>query len=200
MTLMTQSAETLSDRLLEQYVQTVGALVEGGGDIDSIVAGVEAAHDSLFVPEFRMPDRYRIVRDHVPYTRNCIYQDPDHKFAVVSICWGPFQETPVHDHLNWCVVGVLEGLVHAIDYDRLDDESDPRHVSLEISKTALHHPGEVVGLTPPARSNVHKMANGSAQRAVSLHTYGDPGMKARVFDAAAGTVEIRDLEFHNLMP
>lgn len=198
MSQLTQSVETESERLLEQYVQTIRDLVETGGPVEEIVRGVEEANETLFVPEFQMPDRYRAVRDDVPYTRNCVYQDPDHKFSVISICWGPFQETRVHDHLNWCVVGVLEGLVHAIDYDRLDDESDPNHAALAIRETSLHRPGESVGLTPPPRSNIHKMANGTSGRAVSLHTYGDPGNKARVFDPVSGKVEILDLQFHNV--
>ena len=41
------------------------------------------------------------------------------------------------------------------------------------------------------------MANATRECTISLHTYGDPGTKARVFDPATGRVEIVELEFHN---
>jgi predicted metal-dependent enzyme (double-stranded beta helix superfamily) len=197
---MSETVETIteSERILAEYVEEVRLLVESKAPIEETVDAVVSAHGRLLVPGFRLPERYRSIRDDVPYTRNLVYQDPAKRFAVVAICWGPFRETRVHDHLNWCVVGVLEGSVHAIDYDRLDDESDPDHADLAIRATGLHGRGSVIGLTPPPRSNIHKMANGGRSGTVSLHTYGDPGTRARVFDPATGRVEIMELAFHNL--
>ena len=68
---------------------------------------------------------------------------------------------------------------------------------LAIHKSTLHPAGSVIGLTPPPRTNIHKMSNGGHAQAISLHTYGDAGTKARVFAPVAGTFEIVDLEFHN---
>lgn len=192
-----QRVETDSERMLEDYVQTVRECVEGPGSIQDAVQGIVEAHTTLTVPEFRMPDAYRTVKPEKPYTRNLVYQDPGNRFSVISICWGPFQETSVHDHMHWCVVGVLEGTVHAVDYRRLDDETEPGKAHLEIRESTLHRAGSVVGLTPPPRTNIHRMSNGGHAQAISLHTYGDPGTKARVFDPVAGTFEIVDLEFHN---
>jgi predicted metal-dependent enzyme (double-stranded beta helix superfamily) len=55
----------------------------------------------------------------------------------------------------------------------------------------------VMGLLPPPRSNIHRMSNGGRARAVTIHTYGDPGTRARVFDPQSGAVSVVELEFHN---
>ena len=192
-----QRVETASEHLLEQYVQAVRKHVEGPGPIEDTVQSIVDAHGTLIGPGFRMPEAYRTTKDGAPYTRNLVYQDPGNRFSVISICWGPFQETSVHDHMHWCVVGVLEGSVHAVDYRRLDEETEPGRAHLEIRESTLHRSGSVIGLTPPPRSNIHKMSNGGHAQAISLHTYGDAGTKARVFAPVAGTFEIVDLEFHN---
>ena len=189
--------ETSAERALEEYVQTVRGHVEGPAPIEETVENIVQAQTELISPEFQMPDAYRRVKEGAPYTRNLVYQDPSNRFSVISICWGPFQETSVHDHIHWCVVGVLEGAIHAIDYQRLDDETEQGRARLAIHESTLHSAGSVIGLTPPPRTNIHKMSNGGHAQAISLHTYGDAGTKARVFAPVAGTFEIVDLEFHN---
>ncbi|MAG57489.1 MAG: hypothetical protein CMJ83_14450 [Planctomycetes bacterium] len=182
---------------LDAYVDDVCALVARDLRMDELVERVAALNRELVSPGFRLPEQFRRIDATVPYTRNLVYQDPDKRMSVIAICWGPFQQTRVHDHLNWGVVSVLEGLVHEVEYDRVDDESDPWHAELRMRKTALHAPGGIVALAPPPSSNIHVMANAGHPATVTLHTYGDPGTKARVFDPATGVVELLDLPFHN---
>ena len=99
---------TASERLLDDYVRTVRDLVDGGKPVEQLVPDIEVANRRLMTPEFRMPDPFRVVREDKPYTRNLVYRDPDDRFSVLAVCWGAFQETRIHDHLSWCVVGVLE--------------------------------------------------------------------------------------------
>jgi len=189
----TDSAESM----LAAYVNDVRSIVESERDPGNLVDSVVALNRQLLTGGFRMPERYRLVDPEAPYTRNLIHRDANSHLAIVAINWGPFQETRVHDHLNWGVVTVLEGLVHAVDYDRLDDESDPSRAELRMRESYLLEPGSIVGMTPPPRSNIHHMGNGSQERAVSLHTYGDPGTRSRVFDPATGEVGVLELEYHN---
>jgi predicted metal-dependent enzyme (double-stranded beta helix superfamily) len=117
---------------------------------------------------------------------------------VIAILWGPVQETALHDHVNWCVVGVLGGTAHVTNYDRLDDASAAGKADLCVRDSMIAKPGAVAALLPPPRSNIHRMSNAGRAPAVTIHTYGDPGTRATVFDLKAGTYESVELKFHNL--
>src|SRR3954463_4335971 len=43
------------------------------------------------------------------YRQYLLHCDPLERFCVVSFVWGPGQQTPVHDHLVWGLVGMLRG-------------------------------------------------------------------------------------------
>src|SRR5215470_4899695 len=38
-------------------------------------------------------------------------------FSIVGLVWRPGQSTRIHDHITWCVVGVLQGAEHEDLYD-----------------------------------------------------------------------------------
>ena len=59
--------------------------------------------------------------------------------------WRPGQLTRIHDHVTWCVVGVLQGVEHEELFDadlRLIGESD-------------NHVGEVSAFAPPG--DIHRV-------------------------------------------
>lgn len=183
---------------LGAYVREVDRILESRIPIPEAVARIGNANREILPEDFVLPPEFKVVHPTAAYTRNLVYACPKRKFAVIAILWGPFQETRVHDHLNWCVVKVLEGRAHSTDYERLDDESVPNQADLAIRQSTLVTSGTVTSLLPPPRSNIHKMANAQRKPTITLHTYGDPGTRARVFDPQSGKVEIIDLVFHNV--
>lgn len=184
---------------LDHYVADVAALIERGGPMQATVEAVLAAKKRFVTSGAGIPAQYTHMNPTVPYTRNLVHLDPAGRFCVIALVWGPFQETAVHDHMNWCVVGVVSGCAHITNYDRLDDETDPARVELVIRNSAMAPPGSAAALLPPRRSNIHKMANAGRLNTVSLHTYGDAGNRARAFDPREGTARDIELRFHNLM-
>ncbi|MFI6508418.1 cysteine dioxygenase [Streptosporangium sp. NPDC050855] len=99
--------------------------------------------------------------------------DPDHyaahtlhteeTFSVVAVVWRPGQKTVIHDHIAWCVFGVLQG----VEYETLyRDHGD--HLT-EIGRTA-NLTGEVSGFAPPG--DIHRVHNTGDETAISLHIYG----------------------------
>lgn len=182
---------------LRDYVRAVERIVDSGVAVPDAVRQITDANHAHLGHGYRLPDPFRAMAPGVPYTRNLIHADDRRRFVIMAVVWPPFQETRVHDHLNWCVVNVLEGCCHAVEYERLDDGTDPAFADLRIRESKLVPAGSVTGLLPPPRSNIHRMANASREVAISLHTYGDPGRKARVFDPASGEVAIVDLVFNN---
>ena len=37
------------------------------------------------------------------------YVEPDGSFSIVALVWRPGQITRIHDHITWCVFGVIQG-------------------------------------------------------------------------------------------
>ena len=70
------------------------------------------------------------------YAQNLLWCDPFERFCVVSFVWAPSGCTPVHDHQTWGLVGMLVGLVIALQF----------LVSMETDQIA-HSPLIIVGST-----------------------------------------------------
>jgi predicted metal-dependent enzyme (double-stranded beta helix superfamily) len=81
-------------------------------------------------------------------------------FSVVAFVWRPGQVTRIHDHLTWCVFGVVEG----IEYEELFDAHGTR-----LGESS-NHPGEVSGFAPPG--DIHRVRNVGSTTAISIHVYG----------------------------
>ena len=97
------------------------------------------------------PDRTAGYVLHVEY---------DGTFSILGLVWRPGQTTRIHDHITWCVVGVLAGIEH----EELFDES------LNPMGVRNSQPGEVSGFAPPG--DIHRIRNDSNEIAISLHIYG----------------------------
>jgi 3-mercaptopropionate dioxygenase len=89
-----------------------------------------------------------------------LHAEPDGTFSILGLVWRPGQSTRIHDHITWCVVGVLAGVEHE---DLYDDRLNP-------VGTRENHPGEVSGFAPPG--DIHRIRNTGTSTAVSLHIYG----------------------------
>ena len=47
--------------------------------------------------------------DPAGYQSHLLYAEPDGTFSVSAMVWLPGQQTMIHDHVAWCVTGVLQG-------------------------------------------------------------------------------------------
>jgi|SRR5215475_1554211 len=89
-----------------------------------------------------------------------LHAETDGTFSILGLVWRPGQSTRIHDHITWCVVGVLAGAEHE---DLYDDQLNP-------IGTRKNHPGEVSGFAPPG--DIHRIRNTGTRTAISLHIYG----------------------------
>jgi 3-mercaptopropionate dioxygenase len=89
-----------------------------------------------------------------------LHAEPDGTFSILGLVWRPGQSTRIHDHITWCVVGVLAGTEH----EELFDEA------LNPAGARDNHPGEVSGFAPPG--DIHRIRNHGSVTAISLHIYG----------------------------
>ena len=102
------------------------------------------------------PERYR---SHV------LHVEPDGSFSIVALVWLPGQETPIHDHVTWCVFGVVQGAEHEEVF--VHDEEAGRLVPVG---SAVNLPGDVGGGAPPG--DIHRVRNAGEGVAISIHIYG----------------------------
>lgn len=141
----------------------VDRAVRGAAHPQALVDGVAGSlrevilERDLLTAAQKQPDPAR-------YRQHVLHVAPDGLYSLVSLVWLPSQETPVHDHVSWCVVGVHQGVERETNYLR---EAGER---LRETGQGFNPAGTVVGLLPPA--DIHKVANGGDGLAVSLHVYG----------------------------
>jgi 3-mercaptopropionate dioxygenase len=94
------------------------------------------------------------------YRSHTLYVEPDGSFSIIALVWRPGQVTRIHDHVTWCVFGVIQGVEHEELYD-----SD-----LRLIGRSDNHVGEVSGFAPPG--DIHRVHNTSDGTAISVHIYG----------------------------
>ncbi len=114
-----------------------------------------------------LPDAYRVPAA-ANYCQHLIHVHERGLYSLVSLVWNPDQETPIHDHRCWCVVGVLKGREEETRYHLVSDGSEQWLVPVG---TVFAQSGSVGVLVPPAE-NIHRVANGGDSLAISLHVYG----------------------------
>jgi 3-mercaptopropionate dioxygenase len=99
------------------------------------------------------------------YVCHTLHAEPDGAFSVCALVWRPGQQTPVHDHVTWCVVGVLQGS----EYEELFALRD-REAALEQVSGRVNVAGGVGGFAPPG--DIHRVRNPGPGVAISMHVYG----------------------------
>ncbi|MCO6006022.1 cysteine dioxygenase family protein [Actinoallomurus purpureus] len=97
------------------------------------------------------------------YVSHTLYVEPGGMFSLVGLVWRPGQVTPIHDHVTWCVFGVLQGVEH----EELYVERGDHLVQVGVND---NHVGEVSGFAPPG--DIHRVRNSGDGTAISLHIYG----------------------------
>jgi len=102
------------------------------------------------------PDRYQ---------SHLLYVEPDGSFSVSVMVWRPGQQTAIHDHVAWCVTGVLLGR----EYEEIFALTDSGN-ALELAARNLNLAGTVSGFAPPG--DIHRVRNTGHDVAISLHVYG----------------------------
>ncbi|MEV0664805.1 cysteine dioxygenase [Actinomadura luteofluorescens] len=94
-----------------------------------------------------------------------LHVEPDGSFSMMAIVWQPGAATRVHDHVTWCVFGVLAGAEHEDLYTLSDDGT-----ALTEAGANPNPAGAVNGFAPPG--DIHRVRNLGNTTAVSLHIYG----------------------------
>ena len=167
---------------LADFVQRLeGIVARGAGGEQAVLAEVRQAMQSLVARDDWLPEPFTRP-DPVQYRQYLLHADPDDRFCVVSFVWGPGQQTPIHDHCTWGVIGMLRGAEVTTAFEATDS-------GMEQGEELTLRPGDVA-VVGPVVGDIHKVRNAYADRvSISIHAYGtNIGKQTRhVFDASSGT-------------
>ena len=105
----------------------------------------------------------QLAGDPAGYQTHLVHAEPDGSFSVTVMVWLPGQQTPIHDHLAWCVTAVLRGAI-------AEEIFAVRDVHLEVIVRTQNPAGTVSGFAPPG--DIHQVHNSGQNVAVSMHVYG----------------------------
>ena len=116
--------------------------------------------DDWLPNEFAKPDS-------AGYQQFLLYCDPHERFSVVSFVWGPGQNTPIHDHTVWGLIGMLRGSEISTNYELVADG-----MGLAQTEVIQLNPGEVTAVSPTV-GDIHSVENAhNDQVSISIHVYG----------------------------
>ena len=103
--------------------------------------------------------------DPAGYQSHLLYAEPDGSFSVSAMVWMPGQQTMIHDHVAWCVTGVLQGR----EYEEIFALADGGR-ALRLTARNVNPAGAVSGFAPPG--DIHRVRNTGDTVAISMHVYG----------------------------
>jgi predicted metal-dependent enzyme (double-stranded beta helix superfamily) len=111
-----------------------------------------------------LPDAYA-QPDPEGYRQYLLHCDSLERFSVVAFVWGPGQETPIHNHTVWGLVGVLRGA----------ETSQAFQIGgggLIGCETKVLGAGRIEAISPRI-GDIHRVGNAFADgTSVSIHVYG----------------------------
>jgi predicted metal-dependent enzyme (double-stranded beta helix superfamily) len=149
-------------RQMAQLVAGVRAAVSAQEDWDDAVQRVtRALRRHLPTPAVLSAAQRR--GDPSGYRSHVLHAERDGSFSIVALVWLPGQVTPIHDHLTWCVFGVIQGAEREERFMLDDGRLVP--TGLDVNRD-----GDVSGAAPPG--DIHRVRNVGDETAISIHVYG----------------------------
>ena len=92
-----------------------------------------------------------------------LHVEPDGCFSVAAFVARPGQDTRIHDHVTWCVAGVVQG---AELEERFVVEGD----GVRAVGSQRNEVGAVTAFAPPG--DLHRVTSVGDVPAISIHVYG----------------------------
>src|SRR5690606_15863947 len=140
--------------LLEQTSEENAILEQGGQLLQALVS-----HDDWLPEAYAQPDPER-------YQQYLLHADSRQRFSIVSFVWGPGQQTPVHDHRVWGLIGMLRGAELSQNFTRDAGGLYPEGEAIRLE------PGQVEAVSPRI-GDIHRVSNAFSDRtSISIHVYG----------------------------
>ena len=149
---------------LRGFIAAFTRLIDTQADEARLLHGGAALLADLIRADDWLPAAFAAA-DPARYQQHLLHCDALERFSVVSFVWGPGQETPVHDHTVWGLVGQLRGAEASQPYERRDGQPVP------VGPRLVLKPGQVEAVSPRI-GDIHQVSNAADDVSVSIHVYG----------------------------
>jgi 3-mercaptopropionate dioxygenase len=169
---------------LDRFVRSVSEYVAASTTEQEVTGKVAAALTELLAGGLELPEA--VTRpDPVRYVMYPLYVDPENRFSVASAVWDRGQQTPVHGHETWGVVGIYSGVEHETRFVKPTEPDVP----LTAEGTEDWTAGQVT-VCCTTDDDVHQVSSAGDEPCVGIHVYGaDIGtLSRRNYDPASGAV------------
>ncbi|WP_050476451.1 cysteine dioxygenase [Herbaspirillum rhizosphaerae] len=153
---------------LRQFITSFAALLDReSGEAGIIRAGSALLRELVAVDDW-LPEAYA-QPDPERYRQYLLHVDSAQRFSVVSFVWGPGQQTPVHDHTVWGLIGMLRGSEYSQSYRHQEGALLPHGEPIQLT------PGMVEAVSPhvDGLDDIHRVRNAYDDKvSISIHVYG----------------------------
>lgn len=150
---------------LRDFVCGMTALADAGGDEALFLKEAPSLLRKLVLSDHWLPPEYTAPTD--TYRQLLLHCDPQQRFSVVCFVWGPGQQTPVHNHTVWGLVGVHQGAEISTEM-----VPDPHGGPMRPGRVDRLKRGDVVVLSSNSY-DTHRVENAAKGRtSISIHVYG----------------------------
>lgn len=151
--------------IFRDFVRSLTELADMALDERAMLEAAQPLMADLLVRDTWLPDEFSAA-DSTRYRQYLLHCDAKERFSIVSFVWGPGQETPIHDHTVWGLLGVLRGCEVAQRYVQGDGGMHPTGALEYMESGALD-------MVSPTIGDIHRVRNGLKNRpSVSIHLYG----------------------------
>ncbi|MGF6768388.1 putative metal-dependent enzyme (double-stranded beta helix superfamily) [Paraburkholderia sp. GAS199] len=156
---------------LREFVSDLTDIVSEDRPEAAVLEAMRAPMARLLAEDDWLPDAF--AQPHPDfYQQYLLHCDPKQRFSVVSFVWGPGQQTPIHDHTVWGMIGMLRGSEQATRFDVAQPDAMLRATPLRATQTDVLHEGDI-DLVSPTIGDVHQVRNAYDDRvSISIHVYG----------------------------
>lgn len=177
------SLAAVRDVLFDDFVSRIARAVGRGGGERVVTREVAASMQELLTHRPFLDAALMQPRDD-QYAMYPLFVASDASFSVASAVWGVGQETPIHDHGTWGVVGIYAGCEREARFEVLDASMTP---ALRCSDVVELQPGDVKVCCTTDR-DVHAVSCGSDVPCVAIHVYGADigGQQRHTYDPWTG--------------
>lgn len=177
----------MSTAAVDRFIADVAALVDSIDDQYEITRRIQPLMADLLASDYRLPPELArpSAERHLTYP---IFIDPDDRWSLASVVWNMGQQTPVHSHEMWGVVGIDAGIEREIRYLKPDPDQP---VGPLTSLPAQEWKRGAVTVCCTTDDDVHSVVAVGDEPTIGIHVYGGNigTMNRRSYDPATGAVE-----------
>ncbi len=155
--------EGISPSVIQFVADTARVVAEGRDEYETTNAVKQLLVEAL-AGDFQIPEAYMKPRED-RYVMYPLFVADDASFSIASAVWNIGQETPVHDHGVWGVVGILSGVEHEESFRATPSGALAEHEDIEFQ------PGEVT-VCCTSDQDLHRVSASGDEPCVGIHVYG----------------------------